>query len=680
MMKFTGFAIVVFAVLFGIGQATAGDSTHIHAKSGDGSGKLTVSQGKKQPSAVVVNLPDETGVRDISLHQVQVALKQASLSHPRLFLNDKQLTGVMRDIQSSDELKVLHEEFLRRADGLTKQKPLKRIKTGKRLLSVSRDALKRLLILGWAYRTSRQEKYLKRAEQEMLAIADFSDWNPSHFLDVAEMTTAMAIGYDWLYNDLSDQSRTIIRNAIVKKGIRPSLYENKKPGWWISSNNNWNQVCHGGITCGVLAIMEDEPGLAETIVHRSVNKVQIAMKEYEPNGAYPEGPSYWVYGTTYNVLLLAALDSVLGTDFGLSKKGGFVKSAEYYLHATGPTGLYFNYPDCGSKGDLVPAVFWFAEKYKNSALIWNQQKLWQKAIQKGKSDLARNRTAVLALAWASSKAAKPQRLSWMGQGVNPVAMFRTSWNDDAVYLAIKGGTPSSNHAHMDIGSFVIDAEGVRWALDLGAENYNKIESLGLNLWNSKQTSDRWKIFRYSNFSHNTLTVNDQLQCAKGFAPIIQYSDDSKFPHVAIDMTKVYEGQLKKALRGALLLPSGQILIQDELQATDKPATVRWAMVTPAKVEIQSDKAAILTQKQKTMQFNVVTDADVKLTTYSTKPRADYDAGNGNTRMIGFEVKLAPNEKVTIAVIMTSGLRQAPTSMPLKNIQSWSKPLEIAREN
>ena len=31
----------------------------------------------------------------------------------------------------------------------------------------------------------------------MLTAARFEDWNPSHFLDVAEMTFALAIGYDW---------------------------------------------------------------------------------------------------------------------------------------------------------------------------------------------------------------------------------------------------------------------------------------------------------------------------------------------------------------------------------------------------------------------------------------------------------------------------------------------------
>jgi len=154
-----------------------------------------------------------------------------------------------------------------------------------------------------------------------------------------------------------------------------------------------------------------------------------------------------------------------------------------------------------------------------------------------------------------------------------------------------------------------------------------------------------------------------------------YNDLSDFPHVAIDMTEAYKGQLKKAVRGASLLPSGRILIQDELQATDRPATVRWAMVTPARVDIQSDKAAILSQKQKTMQFQVVTEADVKLTTYSTKPRSSFDADNGDTRMIGFEVTLAPDEKVAIAVFMTAGSQHIPAEMSLKKIQTWSKPLE-----
>ena len=53
----------------------------------------------------------------------------------------------------------------------------------------------------------------------MLVAAKFKDWNPSHFLDTAEMTTALAIGYDWLYAVIKPADRKTIRDAIVQLGL-----------------------------------------------------------------------------------------------------------------------------------------------------------------------------------------------------------------------------------------------------------------------------------------------------------------------------------------------------------------------------------------------------------------------------------------------------------------------------
>jgi len=85
--------------------------------------------------------------------------------------------------------------------------PNERKMIGKRLLRTSNENLRRIFFLSYAYRMSGQHKYFKRAEAEMLKAASFSDWNPSHFLDTGEMTMALAIGYDWLYDKLSAKSR-----------------------------------------------------------------------------------------------------------------------------------------------------------------------------------------------------------------------------------------------------------------------------------------------------------------------------------------------------------------------------------------------------------------------------------------------------------------------------------------
>lgn len=608
-----------------------------------------------------------SGRREIPLAEVEAACDRPARPHPRLLITDQQLAEIKIRLESDEPLQALCRVLMDKANAIVPESPVERIKTGKRLLGVSRLCLDRVMHLSAAYRFTGEPVYLRRAEKEMLAAASFSDWNPSHFLDVGEMTTALAIGYDWLYDDLTEASRATIRQAIMDKGIRASL----KDMHWMRSHSNWSQVCHGGITIGLLALLEEEPELARRLIHRAVNGVQPTMAQYEPDGAYPEGPGYWVYGTTYNVLLLAALESALGTDFGLSAAPGFARSADYYLHVTGPTGLYFNYPDCGSHGSFAPAVFWFASKYDQPALAWHQHQLWQKALKNDPSVLVADRFAPLTLAWWRSEPVVPEVLAWRGRGSNAVAMFRSSWTDpNATYLAIKGGSPGVSHGHMDVGSFVIDAAALRWAVDLGPESYNKIESRGMDLWDRSPGAERWTIFRYNNTSHNTLVVNGRPQDVLATAPIVRFSDGKESPHVVFDMSTVYKDLLARAQRGASLLSTGQIVIRDEFQALDEPAAVRWAMVTPAEVAIVDDTHARLEQRGKIMRLTVHTEAQTELAIWSTAPKADYDAPNPGTRLIGFEVTVPAGQAMSTTVVLEPPGVRAGTPVDVKPLATW----------
>ncbi len=609
----------------------------------------------------------------ISEETVNAAFEKPIPNHPRLFLTEPQLTTLKQKIKSDQMLTGIHDALIAGAERLIDQPPLKRVVTGRRLLSVSRECLRRTMLLSYAWRMTDDRRFLNRCEQEMLAAAEFTNWNPSHFLDVAEMTAALALGYDWLYPELDPASRQSIADAILEKGLKPSF--DARYNWFVRGRNNWNQVCHSGMTMGALAILEDQGQLAREIVHRAVNNVQTVMELYEPDGAYPEGPGYWVYGTTYNVMLLAALESALGTDFGLSDKQGFSHAAVYLNNVTGPFRQYFNYPDSGSKVGFTPAVFWFAHHYNDPTMAWMQHRYVSSRFPNKTSEFANDRTAPLALIWAGDKATPPQSLGWMGRGQTPVAMFRTNWTDNnATWLAIKAGSPSVSHGHMDVGSFVLDAAGQRWAVDLGPEDYNKIETLGMNLWAMGQDAQRWAIFRYNNLSHNTLVVNGQHQIVSGKASFTRFSNDKPFNHAVMDMSNVYLGQLEKALRGAALLPTGQILIQDEITALDKPASIRWAMATPAQVAIKDDLNADLKLNGKTMAFQLLGDLPARLTTYSTEPKADYDEPNPNTIMIGFEVRLEPNQSIRLPILMTPpGVTQTPV-IPAKSVLEWSAPL------
>lgn len=593
---------------------------------------------------------------EISERDIQQALQQIS-DHPRLFWPAGAEKEMKVRIESDPMTKTIYQDIAGQSDILLKIEPIEHVKIGKRLLDKSRKCVKRVLFLSFMYRMTGDRKYFDRAEKEMLTASGFADWNPSHYLDTGEMTAALAIGYDWLHADLSQESRDKIRTAMIEKGMNPSLDAKDRQNWWINAAMNWNQVCNGGLTLGALAIAESEPNLAGKIIHRAVNAVQKAMDTYKPDGAYPEGPSYWGYGTVYNVLLISALDSALRTDFGLSQHPGFCKTGTYYLQMTGPTGLYFNYADCGRSGGLNETIFWFARRYNQPEIVWNEipsLERFKPVTSKGSAAEQGRAFLPMLLIWSNTLARPqaPKTLCWVGQGENPVAVLRSGWDANAIYLAVKGGAPSASHGHMDVGSFVLDAAGVRWAMDLGRQDYNRLEQMGVKLFDMKQDSDRWKIIRYTNYWHNTLTVDEQLQQVKGFAPMMRYTIDESNPRAAFDLTEVYKDRLQKAHRGAALLDGKTILIQDEWKAGDKETTVRWRMVTPAEVQIDSAAKATLKKDGKSLVFELTCPKETNITTWPTEPRSEWDEPNPGTRIIGFEVMLEAGEEIRVAVTMT----------------------------
>jgi len=598
--------------------------------------------------------------------------------HPRLLATN----STWQELQAKRKQSPTLDQLLQKMEGdgraLLTAPPLEHKLIGRRLLSVSREAVHRIILWSFDYRLTGDLKFKDRAEQEMLNVAAFPDWNPNHFLDVGEMTTALALGYDWLYSDLTPASRATIRQAIIDKGLRPGLDPEVSTNWWYSRDNNWNQVCIAGMTLGALAVAEDEPTLAEQILVNARTYNPHGLKPYEPDGVYPEGPGYWSYGTTYQVVLLDALESALGTDWGLSQSPGFLETAEYPLEVTGPTGLVFDYSDGAEAGHLEPALFWFARKVQKPDILYFQRQFLNHYLA-DKSGKVGDRFLPLLAIWAGDLEnwTTPTRpVNWFREGINPLVVFRSSWSDpDGLFLALKGGSASASHGHMDAGSFVFDAEGVRWAKDLGMQDYETLESKGVELWNGSQDGGRWTVFRLNNFSHNTLTINGQLHQVKGRAEIIRYSGDSSAPHAVVDLTPVFAGQADKVVRGFKMLPHGQVLIQDELSGLKPNDLVRWAFVTGADVAIDGHHAT-LTQKGKALQIALAVPADGKFEVISGNPPDDgFNAPNPGISILTANLRAPASGKLVIQVLLQPGeVALADPALALTPCESWSAPL------
>ena len=609
-------------------------------------------------------------IAGISHAQQSVSLQSiTNKQHPRILLLKGEEVQIAKSIEGNPIWKKMHETIVKECDSILILPPVERIQIGRRLLDKSREALRRVFYLSYAWRLTNQEKYFQRCEKELLAISGFSDWNPSHFLDVAEMTMAVSIGYDWLYPKLSDESKKIIREAIVNKGINPSL--DSKNNSWLKAVTNWNQVCNAGMTYGALAVAEDYPELSKNIIDRAIESITLPMGEYKPDGSYPEGYGYWGYGTSFNVMFLSAIEKVFSSDFGLNKMPGFLQTAGFLQNMTGVTGLCYNWGDSGSGGNLSPAMFWLAQRNNDPSLLWVEKTYLQKADFSKFTD---DRLLPAVMIWEKDlpldKVTEPKVKAWKGEGANPVCLMRTSWTDrNAIYLGFKAGSASVNHGHMDIGSFVMEADGSRWASDFGMQDYESLESKGIQVFGRTQDAQRWSIFRLINKSHNTLTINDEFQQVKGYAKIDKFSDQPGFMYAISDLSSVYENQVAEVKRGVAIVDQKFVVIRDEVVAANKPTTIRWTMMTSA-TPVLGKNSITLNKEGHTLVLQVNTPANVIMKTWSTEPTTSYDAPNPGKTLIGFEMKLKPNQKQTIQVLLIPGSTGKQNMKFVKPLSNW----------
>ncbi len=581
---------------------------------------------------------------------IDTDVENIKTGHPRILLLEGEEAQIKEMISSDAKWKKMHDAIIKECNVIITKPELERVMIGRRLLGTSRELLRRVFYLSYGYRMTGNVQYSNKAEKEMLAVSRFTDWNPTHFLDVGEMTMGVAIGYDWLYNVLPESSRNELKHAIVHKGLNPSKDSNYN--WFLRTENNWNQVCNAGMTFGALAVQEDYPSLANEIIERAFETIPLSMEVYDPDGVYPEGYGYWGYGTTFNILFLSAVEKALNSDRGLSQSPGFLQTSDFLKHMSAPSGKNFNWSDNGQGTNLSPAMFWLASKRNDPSVLWEQKQFLE---EDNFSKFTQIRELPAIMIWAKNLAlnniTEPEEKFWYGQGTNPVAMMRTSWSDpNAIYLGFKSGSPSVNHGHMDVGSFVMEADGVRWASDPGMQNYESLESKGMSIFGKTQDAQRWTIYRTNNHSHNVITINNQHQQVKGYGKIDKYSDEDKFSFAVSDISSIYSNQMKKVVRGVAIKDGKYVVVRDEVETTGKETKFKWAMFTFADVEL-SNNSAILTSDNKKLYLKVEGPSGIEMKTWSTAPTNDYDAANPGTIMVGFECNLPANTKESFEVLL-----------------------------
>lgn len=569
--------------------------------------------------------------------------------HPRLFLRAEEVATLQMRIDGDPRFAALVERLHAHARSLAAEPLLTRDLVGTkrfRLLDTSRECLRRVLAWGVSLRLRPNPVLRDRLIAELENVCAFSDWHPQHFLDTAEMAAAVAIGYDWLHADLDAATRDRLRQGLVTLGLRPSL---EMTGFWVSGNNNWNQVCHGGSVLGALAVAEDEGDLARALVSRALRETANGLHAYAPLGVYPEGPGYWSYGTAYTVLTAAALTSALGQDGGLANAPGFRESFTWIDQVRGPIDLVFNYADGSPRAPLSPWHAWAARAWDQPDLLAGFHVTVDRILAGNVGD----RFWPLAVLWyAPPSPGTPPATSFIAGEPSPVqvALLRSGHDQEASFVGLKGGKLRINHGHLDVGSFVFDALGERWAHDFPAEReiYDRLDS-----WGTDQESRRWTYFRANNHGHNTLSIGGAIQRVEGSNPIIASHADEGRAHAVVDLGSAYAGQAEAVSRGAALVGGRRcLLLRDEI--TKASGTVRWTLITRAEVTI-TDGTATMTQNGRTLILRLVNaPPQVQIAVLDCTPPTEVENPNDGFRRICIDIADPPADLVLSVALISEG--------------------------
>lgn len=518
------------------------------------------------------------------------------------------------------------------------------------LLPTSREMLKRVETLGVAWLLTRDDRYAERIGVDLRQVCTFDSWNPAHFLDVAEMAMAVALAHDWCHAALSDADRRLARIALAEKALKPGLAEFRRRAFWTRATHNWALVCAGGLIAAAISIAEHEPELAASILESAIATARPAFASYGPDGGWDEGPSYWDYATQYAVFLVAALESGFGDDFGLARTPGFAEAGRFRLHMEGPSGKLFNFADGGESVRPTPALMWLARRFDRPLDAWIA----------GRAD----RPSGTGVLWFHPRRQTPESL-----GEPRLARFRrveaasllSAWSArDAWFVAMKAGDNAANHAHLDIGNFVFEAGGERFAIDLGGDDYS--------LPGYFSADRRFGYYRLGTAGQNTLLVDGANQPARAAATIVSTRDDDRFAHIVADLTPAYP-LARRALRGVAMIERRALVLADDV---DLPTghRLRWQMHSRAAIRIDGARAE-LRQGAAILHARILEPSGAVFTVEAATQAPPQNRNDGISRLC-IDLDSGDATRLRIAFSLDDGSREPPIAPALEPVAEWRR--------
>lgn len=363
--------------------------------------------------------------------------------------------------------------------------------------------LRRVATLAWAHRvrnSAGDSPYLRAAVRQLKATVSWPSWYwpTGQAEQLANGMWAVAIGYDWLHASLPPSDREELREGLLRHGLLAARRAAHEAPWWRrNTGSSAGLAVFSASTAACVALGGDFEGNASAVaviaavMDDARSRLAENLLSWGSDGVWTEGAAD--YGLAAQASALAAMahpSSVSGLSASVQQS-----MAEYQLLSTAPSFLAHNWGD-GPMAYAHPAsaLMWLGnistdpttrQAYQFAATL-QAHAAPAPALQGGllgtgladvmalfavdlNADQSKGKQAYSRLARNVVKMSPSSRKTHQGS-------LRQCWDcENSSWAAFKAGdnhyhdttASHNNHGHLDVGNWVLEMKGQRWAVDLG---------------------------------------------------------------------------------------------------------------------------------------------------------------------------------------------------------------------
>jgi hypothetical protein len=566
--------------------------------------------------------------------QTQRSPDSAGGNRPDLYFGAKEIPSLRKRFETKPHLAARWLLLRRNADALLTA----RVTSGAVDITRTRAALGITGITAFAHALTGERRYAERAIREAEALLSEVQWTKpgpgsrGANLGTGEACMACALAYDWCHGAMTEAERASFRERLVARGLRPYLDAvGPLKDWWRDNDvTNWNGVVNGGCGLAALALYDGVPE-AKQAVDAAWPRIQSFLKTANrADGGGDEGVMYYTYGMLFANYFAVAAARRFGDDRGVFRDAVDKMAGYWLLHMRGPDDRYANFNDMGDDtfAGLPPK---HPEGGPNATLC----ALWE----------ARTPGGDRLLAWAADhggdnyywRGASPFYLLFRGDSptvrerpaLQKSVLFRDSgqaiWDaGPRLWFAFNGGwTSDRSHYNLDLGSFILVADGERLIWDPG---YGKFK-----------TAD-----------HSTVLVGGREQVKGARASWRAWAEGPGWRYLACDLSAAYGlGNSGRCVRHAVLLEGGRntvptLLLVDDLTA---PEPTEWESRLQIKGELTLDAPGSAVVRGKTAALAI---------RWAASPGATVEIGQGQGASAYLSARVPARRATLLATLLQPG--------------------------